>query len=47
MSLKDISRGSCTQSRADMIACHYEDIWTKLPKMKFAKSQAEREELAK
>ena len=29
-----------------MIACHYEDIWTKLPKMKFAKSQAEREELA-
>jgi len=33
--------------QADMIACHYEDIWTKLPKMKFAKSQAEREELAK
>merc|ERR1712055_626846 len=25
----------------------YEDIWTKLPKMEFAKSQAEREELAK
>merc|ERR1712053_71958 len=23
--------------QADMIACHYEDIWTKLPKMKFAK----------
>ena len=33
--------------QADMIACHYEDIWTKLPKMKFAKSQEEREELAK
>merc|ERR1711899_369879 len=33
--------------QADMIACHYEDIWTKLPKMKFARSQAEREELAK
>merc|ERR1711908_43373 len=28
--------------QADMIACHYEDIWTKL-----AKSQEEREELAK
>merc|ERR1711910_296651 len=23
--------------QADMIACHYEDIWTKLPKMKLAK----------
>ena len=33
--------------QADMIACHYEDIWTKLPKMKFAKTQEEREELAK
>merc|ERR1712001_701991 len=33
--------------QADMIACHYEDIWTKLPKMKFAKSQEEREDLAK
>merc|ERR1711990_1219741 len=32
--------------QADMIACHYEDIWTKLPKMKFAKTQEEREELA-
>ena len=33
--------------QADMIACHYEDIWTKLPDMKFAESQEEREELAK
>merc|ERR1712037_603045 len=33
--------------QADMIACHHEDIWTKLPKMKFAKTQEEREELAK
>jgi glutathione S-transferase len=33
--------------QADMIACHYEDIWTKLPGMKFAKTQAEREEKAK
>merc|ERR1711990_419180 len=31
--------------QADMIACHYEEVWTKLPKMKFAKTQEEREEL--
>jgi len=29
------------------VACHYEDIWTKLPKMMFAKSQEERETLVK
>merc|ERR1712010_433889 len=33
--------------QADMVACHYEDIWTKLPKMMFAKSQEERETLVK
>jgi len=34
-------------ARADSIACHYEDVWTKLPKMYFAKTQEERETLAK
>jgi len=34
-------------AQADMVACHYEDIWTKLPKMMFAKSQEERETLVK
>ena len=29
------------------MACHYEDVWTKLPKMMFAKSQEERETLVK
>jgi len=33
--------------QADMVACHYEDVWTKLPKMMFAKSQEERETLVK
>ena len=33
-------------AQADMIACHYEDIWTKLPKLRFAKTQEERETLA-
>ena len=27
------------------VACHYEDVWTKLPKMMFAASQEERETL--
>merc|ERR1712013_241333 len=31
--------------QADMAACHYEDVWTKLPKMMFAASQEERETL--
>jgi len=29
--------------QADMIACHTEDVWTKLPTLRFAKTQAERE----
>jgi len=33
--------------QADMVACHYEDVWTKLPKMMFAASQEERETLVK
>merc|ERR1712038_436920 len=33
--------------QADMVACHYEDVWTKLPKMMFAASQEEREALVK
>merc|ERR1711962_785031 len=33
--------------QADMVACHYEDVWTKLPKMMFAASQEERETLLK
>merc|ERR1711955_128170 len=30
---------------ADSVACHYEDVWTKLPKMYFAKTQEERGDL--
>merc|ERR1712062_238199 len=33
--------------QADMVACHYEDVWTKLPKMMFAANQEERETLVK
>ena len=33
--------------QADTVSCHYEDVWTKLPKMYFAPTDAEREEMAK
>jgi len=34
-------------AEADSVACHYEDVWTKFPKMIFAKTQEERETLVK